>query len=320
MDLNAKIYVAGHRGLAGSAILRCLQRAGYRNIVTRTRAELDLTRQDDVEAFFAVEKPEFVFLAAAKVGGIAANQEAGGDFIRENLLIQTQVIHAAYRFGVKKMLFLGSSCIYPKLAPQPLKEEYLLSGPLEPTNEPYAVAKIAGIKMCEAYNRQYKTNFLSVMPTNLYGPCDNFDLLTSHLLPALIRKIHEAKAYRRNQVVIWGSGTVRREFLHSEDLAEACILLMEKHHAMEFPGLVNIGCGEDHTIDELARLIAEIVGYSGAFIHDRTKPDGTPQKKLDIRRISSVGWKPKISLVDGIQHVYNWYLSNLTTVASENAS
>lgn len=317
MNFESKIYLAGHRGLAGSAIFRCLQKTGYQNIVTRTRAELDLTRQDDVDAFFSMEKPEYVFLAAAKVGGIVANQESGGDFIRENLIIQTHVIHAAYRCGVKKLLFLGSSCIYPKLAPQPLKEEYLLAGPLEPTNEPYAVAKIAGIKMCEAYNRQYKTDFLSVMPTNLYGPNDNFDLRTSHLLPALIRKIHEAKQQNRDKVVLWGTGKVRREFLYSDDLAEACILLVEKHHALEFPGLVNIGCGNDLTIDELAYLIAKIIGYSGEFIHDFTKPDGTPQKKLDISRISRIGWTPKISLENGIQRAYDWYLSSLKNSCHE---
>lgn len=309
MDLKSRIYVAGHRGLVGSAIARGLQRAGYRNVVVRTHAELDLTRQDDVEVFFTAEKPEYVFLAAAKVGGIAANRDFGGDFIRENLQIQTHVIHESYRSGVRKLLFLGSSCIYPKLAPQPLKEEYLLSGPLEATNEPYAIAKIAGIKMCEAYNRQYHTDFLAVMPTNLYGPNDNFDLNTSHVLPALIRKIHEARVGGRDEVVLWGTGTVRREFLHADDLAEACITLMAKHHASEIPGFVNIGCGEDLTIDELARLIADVIGYKGRFSYDKTKPDGTPQKRLDVSRIAQLGWQARTSLRDGIKKTYDSYCS-----------
>ena len=311
MECQDKIYVAGHRGLVGSAILRCLQQAGYRNLVVRTHAELDLSRQADVETFFAREKPEYVFLAAAKVGGIIANSTQGGAFIYENLIVQSNVIHASYRQGVKKLLFLGSSCIYPKLAPQPLKEEYLLSAPLEPTNEPYAVAKIAGIKMCEAYNRQYHTDYLAVMPTNLYGLNDNFDLTTSHVLPALIRKIHEAKTQGRNEVVLWGTGKVRREFLYSDDLAEACIGLMAKHHAAEIPGLVNIGCGEDLTIDELARLIAKVIGFQGSFAYDTSKPDGTPQKKLDIGLINRLGWKPKVSLFDGITKVYDWYCSSV---------
>ena len=311
MECQDKIYVAGHRGLVGSAILRCLQQAGYRNLVVRTHAELDLSRQAAVEAFFAAEKPSYVFLAAAKVGGIIANSTQGGAFIYENLIVQSNVIHASYRQGVKKLLFLGSSCIYPKLAPQPLKEEYLLSAPLEPSNEPYAVAKIAGIKMCEAYNRQYHTDYLAVMPTNLYGLNDNFDLTTSHVLPALLRKIHEAKTQGRKEVVLWGTGKVRREFLYSDDLAEACISLMAKHHAAEIPGLVNIGCGEDLTIDELARLIAKVVGFEGSLTYDTTKPDGTPQKKLDTGLINRLGWKPKVSLLDGITKVYDWYCSSV---------
>ena len=310
MELQDKIYVAGHKGLVGSAIFRGLQQAGYRNLAVRTHGELDLTRQADVEAFFAAEKPEYVFLAAAKVGGIHANQTQGGAFIYENLIVQSNVIHAAYRQGVKKLLFLGSSCIYPKLAPQPLKEEYLLTGPLEPTNEPYAVAKIAGIKMCEAYNRQYHTDFLAVMPTNLYGPNDNFDLNTSHVLPALIRKIHEAKIKGQSEVVLWGTGKVRREFLYVDDLAEACTHLMAKHHASEMPGFVNIGCGEDLTIDDLARRIASVVGFQGSFTYDPSKPDGTPQKKLDTDRINRLGWRPQVSLREGIQKTYDWYCSS----------
>ncbi len=310
MDPKSKIYVAGHRGLVGSALLRRLEQVGFRNIVTRPHEELDLRRQVDVEAFFAREKPEYVFLAAARVGGIRANQTQGGAFLYENLLIQTHVIHAAYSYGVKKLLFLGSSCIYPKLAPQPIKEEYLLTGPLESSNEPYAVAKIVGIKMCAAYNRQYGTNFISAMPTNLYGPNDNFDLETSHVLPALIRKIHEAKVPNAGEVVLWGTGKVRREFLYVDDLAEACVLLMQKYNAAEIGEILNIGCGEDITIDELARLIGDIVGYKGKFRHDSTKPDGTPRKLLDISRISRMGWSPKTPLRAGIQKTYEWFCKN----------
>lgn len=307
MDKKDKIYVAGHRGLVGSAILKKLMAEGYSNLITRTHAELDLTNQRAVDSFFETEKPASVFLAAAKVGGIYANQTQGGAFIYENLMIQTHVIHAARKCGTQKLLFLGSSCIYPKLAPQPLKEEYLLSGPLEPTNEPYAVAKIAGIKMCEAYNRQYGTDFLAVMPTNLYGPNDNFDIQASHVLPALIRKIHDAKVAGQTEVPIWGTGAAKREFLFSEDMAEACILLMQKCTAAELGGIVNIGCGKDITIDELARLIAEVVGYKGSFVYDKTKPDGTPQKLLDISRITRLGWVPKTSLREGIRLAYDWY-------------
>ena len=274
MNSQDKIYVAGHKGLVGSAIVRELERKGYRNLITRTHRDLDLTRQKDVEDFFAKEKPDYVFLAAAKVGGIHANNTQGGAFIYENLMVQSNVIYEAYLNKVKKLLFLGSSCIYPKLAPQPLNEETLLSGPLEPTNEPYAVAKIAGIKMCEAYNRQYGTDFMSVMPTNLYGPNDNFDLETSHVLPALIRKIHEAKIRKSPEVMLWGTGKARREFLYADDLAEACVLLMREHTAAELGGIVNIGCGKDLTIAELAQAIAQTVGYPGKFVFDTTRPDG----------------------------------------------
>ena len=311
MEKNEKIYVAGHQGLVGSAILRRLEAEGFRNIVTRLHQELDLTRQEDVEAFFAREKPGYVFLAAAKVGGIYANQTQGGAFIYENLMVQSNVIHAAFRHGAQKLLFLGSSCIYPRLAPQPLKEEYLLSGPLESTNEPYAVAKIAGIKMCEAYNRQYGTDFLAVMPTNLYGPNDNFDTQASHVLPALIRKIHDAKVSGKNEVSIWGTGCAKREFLFSEDMAEACVLLMQKCTAVELGGIVNIGCGKDIAIDELAQLIAEVIGYKGAFVYDKTKPDGTPQKLLDVTKITRLGWVPKTALPEGIRRTYEWYSQNM---------
>ncbi|WP_066351648.1 GDP-L-fucose synthase [Fervidicola ferrireducens] len=307
MHKEAKIYVAGHRGLVGSAILRRLRAEGYSNIVTRTRQELDLTDQRAVYQFFEAERPEYVFLAAAKVGGILANSTYPADFIRENLLIQTNVIDAAYRYGVKKLLFLGSSCIYPKFAPQPIKEEYLLTGALEPTNEPYAVAKIAGIKMCQAYNKQYGTNFISVMPTNLYGPGDNFDLETSHVLPALIRKFHEAKVAGAPHVVIWGSGTPRREFLHVDDLANACLFLMNNYDSSE---IINIGVGEDLTIAELANLIKEIVGYQGEIVFDTTKPDGTPRKLLDVSKIFNLGWRPRIRLEDGIRSTYEWFVRN----------
>ncbi len=311
MDLQEKIYVAGHKGLVGSAILRSLEAEGFRNLLTRTHAELDLLRQDAVEAFFASERPDYVFLAAAKVGGIHANNTQGGAFIYENLIVQANVIHAAYRQGVKKLLFLGSSCIYPKLAPQPIKEECLLSGPLESTNEPYAVAKISGIKMCEAYNRQYGTCFMSVMPTNLYGPNDNFDLETSHVLPALIRKIHEAKVRKSPAVMLWGTGKARREFLFVEDLAEACVFLMRKYDAAGLGGIVNIGCGKDQTIAELAQTIAEVIGYTGPFTYDTTKPDGTPQKLLDITRMTRLGWVPRTSLTEGLRKTYEGYCASL---------
>ncbi len=304
---DSRIYVAGHRGLVGSAIIRQLKKDGYGNLVTRTSNELDLTRQGGVEDFFREEKPEYVFLAAAKVGGIYANNTWPGDFIYNNLAIQTNIIHGAYLSGVKKLLFLGSSCIYPRECPQPMKEEDLLSGPLEPTNEPYAIAKIAGIKMCQAYNRQYGTGFISVMPTNLYGPNDNFDLDTSHVLPALIRKIHEAKLASAKEVIIWGTGAPRREFLHVDDLAGAVIFLMNKYNGSE---IINIGTGIDLTICELAEMIVKIVGFKGALKFDRSKPDGMLKKLLDISKLKALSWKPQISLKQGIMETYMWYIND----------
>ena len=301
MEKNAKIYIAGHRGMVGSAIMRNLQAAGYANFVTRTSSELDLRDTEAVANFFASEKPDYVFLAAAKVGGIVANNTYRADFIYENLMIQNNVIHQSYVSGVKKLLFLGSSCIYPKMAPQPLKEEYLLTGLLEPTNEPYAIAKIAGIKMCDAYRDQYGCNFISVMPTNLYGPNDNYDLNNSHVLPALIRKFHEAKMSGSAEVVRWGSGSPMREFLHADDLAEACVYLM---HNYSEPSLVNIGTGTDVTIKELAETVAKTVGFEGTIFWDTTKPDGTPRKLMDVSKLHSYGWKHKIELADGIAAVY----------------
>lgn len=358
MHKNSRIYIAGHRGLVGSALTRCLQAQGYTNLITRTHRELDLTRQADVEAFFQSEKPEYVFLAAAKVGGIWANKTYPAEFIYSNLAIQTNVIHAAWQYGVNRLIFLGSSCIYPRECPQPIREEYLLTGTLEPTNEPYALAKIAGISQCESYNRQYGTNFLAVMPTNLYGPNDNFDLETSHVLPALIRKFHLAKlastgdwevlaeddaqygpipqdylqslaaiaAARGHKIPIasrplplasirlWGTGSPRREFLHVDDLADACFHLMNLDDAVfgrlisENPRpIVNIGCGDDLTIKELAVLTAEAVGYRGEINWDQSKPDGTPRKLLDVTRLRGMGWKPQISLEDGIRRTYEDY-------------
>lgn len=304
MDKNATIYVAGHRGLVGSALLRRLQHEGYANLVVRTSAELDLRRQADVEAFFQKERPEYVFLAAAKVGGILANSTYKAEFIYDNVMIASNVIHASYRSDVKKLLNLGSSCIYPKHAPQPMKEEYLLTGPLEPTNEPYAIAKIAAIKLCRYYNEQYGTNFLSVMPTNLYGPNDNFDLNTSHVLPALIRKFHEAKAANEKTVVLWGSGEPFRDFLYVDDLADACVFLMEKYGSKDIGEFINIGTGEDIRIRDLAALIQKIVGFDGEIINDLTKPDGTPKKLLDISKIAAIGWKPRIGLNEGIRLTY----------------
>jgi len=301
MNREDKIYVAGHRGMVGSAILRKLQSEGYSNIITRTSAELDLSRQKEVEDFFTAEKPDYVFLAAAKVGGIVANNTYRADFIHINLQIQNNVIHSAYLNKVKKLMFLGSSCIYPKLAEQPLKEDYLLTGLLEPTNEPYAIAKIAGIKMCEAYRDQYGCNFISVMPTNLYGPNDNYDLKNSHVLPALIRKFHEAKEKNLPSVEIWGSGTPKREFLHVDDLAEACIFLMNNYNESLF---LNVGTGEDLSIKELALLIKEIVGFKGELKFDSSKPDGTPRKLMDVSRLHDLGWSHKIELKDGIKSVY----------------
>jgi GDP-L-fucose synthase len=304
MEKKDKIYVAGHRGMVGSAIIRKLEKEGYTNIVTRTSAELDLKDQRAVHAFFEKERPDYVFLAAAKVGGILANNTYRGEFLYDNLMIQNNTIDAAYRSGAKKLMFLGSSCIYPKLAPQPLKEDYLLTGPLEETNEPYAIAKIAGIKLCDAYRFQYGCNFISVMPTNLYGPNDNYDLNTSHVLPALIRKFHEAKLNAAPAVDLWGSGKPRREFLHADDLADACFFLMEQYNE---PGLVNIGTGEDLEIGELALLIKDIVGYTGEIRHDLGKPDGTPRKLMDVSKLHNFGWKAAISLPDGLRRVYEDY-------------
>ena len=301
MQKGDKIYIAGHRGMVGSAIYRKLTEAGYKNIVTRSSKELDLLNQLDVANFFKDEKPDFVFLAAAKVGGIVANNTYRADFLYQNLEIQNNVIHSAYKSGVKKLMFLGSSCIYPKLAPQPLKEDYLLTGLLEETNEPYAIAKIAGIKMCEAYRDQYGCNFISVMPTNLYGPNDNYDLKNSHVLPALIRKFHEAKIAGQKEVVIWGSGTPKREFLHVDDLAEACIFLMNNYNEKSF---LNIGTGEDISIKELANLVNRIVGTNAKLVFDTSKPDGTPRKLMDVSRLHQLGWKHQIDLEEGIRSVY----------------
>lgn len=332
MNHSARIFIAGHRGLVGSAIVRNLRNAGYDSIITRTRAQLDLTDQQAVAAFFAAEKPEYVFLAAAKVGGIHANNTYPADFIYQNLTIQNNIIHHSYVQGVKKLLFLGSSCIYPKLCPQPMKEEHLLTGPLEPTNSAYAVAKIAGIEMCRSYNRQHGTSFIPVMPTNLYGINDNFDLENSHVLPAMIRKFHLArlaaagdlaaidrdeklfgkipadirKALTRPvpEVILWGSGTPKREFLHVDDMAAACVYLMQHYKQTE---LINIGAGQDLTIKELAELVARIVGFTGEIVFDSSKPDGTPRKLLDVSRLSQAGWSPSISLEQGIRDVYQWY-------------
>lgn len=349
MEKSAKIYVAGHRGLVGSALVRKLKTEGYRNIIIRTHAELDLIRQDKVEAFFEKEKPEYVFLAAAKVGGIWGNSNYPGQFIYENIAVQTNMIHSAYLTDVKKLLFLGSSCIYPKLCPQPIKEEYLLSDYLEPTNEPYAIAKIAGIKMCQSYNRQYGTHYISVMPNNLYGPNDNFDLETSHVLPALIRKFHLAKLaaagdweqirkeetvygpipddIKRSlgidpitnqpfnnlaqapEIILWGTGYPRREFLYVDDLADACLFLMKHYDESE---IINIGWGKDQTINELAEIIAGIVGFKGSIKWDSDKPDGTPRKLLDVSRLNKLGWRAKIELHSGIRQVYRYYMENIS--------
>lgn len=301
MDKSSKIFVAGHRGMVGSAIVRKLESEGYHNLVLRNSKELNLTHQSAVEEFFKNEKPEFVVLAAAKVGGILANNTYRGQFLYENLMIQNNVIHQSYIHGVKKLLFLGSSCIYPKMAPQPLKEESLLTGLLEPTNEPYAIAKIAGIKMCEAYRSQYGCNFISAMPTNLYGPNDNYDLNNSHVLPALIRKFHEAKESGKKEVILWGSGTPLREFLHVDDLADACFFLLNHYDGELF---VNVGTGEDLSIFDLAKLVKKIVGFEGEIVLDSTKPDGTPRKLMDVSRINQMGWRAKIDLETGIRTVY----------------
>jgi GDP-L-fucose synthase len=302
INKSAKIYIAGHRGMVGSAILRALQVQGFSNFVLRTSSELDLRNQKDVSDFFSKEKPEYVFLAAAKVGGIVANNTYRADFLYENLMIQSNVIHQAYLNGVQKLLFLGSSCIYPKMAPQPLKEEYLLTGILEPTNELYAIAKIAGIKMCDAYRSQYGCNFISVMPTNLYGPNDNYDLSNSHVLPALLRKFISAKREGADSVTIWGTGSPLREFLHADDLAEACLFLMDGYNES---GLVNIGVGEDISILDLAKLVKKIVGFEGEIQLDTSKPDGTPRKLMDVSKLNGLGWKSSITLEEGIKMVYN---------------
>ncbi len=307
MNKDAKIYIAGHRGLVGSAIHRKLMKDGYTNLVVRTSKELDLRDKGQVDSFFKEEKPEFVFVAAAKVGGIVANNEFPADFIRDNLMIQTNVIDASYRNQVEKLLFLGSTCIYPKLAPQPLKEEYLLTGPLEPTNDAYALAKIAGIKMCQSYNKQYGTNYISAMPTNLYGENDNFDLQSSHVMPALIRKFHEAKLSNQLSVEVWGTGTPKREFLYSDDLADACVYLMNHYNDDE---IINIGVGEDVSIKELAETVQRVVGFEGELKFDTTKPDGTPRKLVDTTKINQLGWKANVELEDGIRKAYDWFLNN----------
>jgi GDP-L-fucose synthase len=330
---SARIYIAGHRGLVGSALMRRFQTAGYTNLVTRTHRELDLTDQSMVREFFQQQKPEYVLLAAAKVGGILANDTYPAEFIRENLAIQTHVIHEAWRTGVKRLLFLGSSCIYPRDCPQPMKEEYLLTGPLEQTNRAYAVAKIAGIEMCRSYNRQYGARYLAVMPTNLYGPGDNFDLQNSHVLPALIRKMHEAKLSAAPTVTVWGTGTPRRELLHSDDLADACLFLMNRSDAdfdvllgrgdsqlspkslVLSPALINVGCGEDVTIRELAETVQRVIGYPGSLVFDTSKPDGTPRKLLDVSRLNALGWTPRIGLAEGIAQVYRGYLEQTAAQA-----
>ncbi|MGQ9862354.1 MAG: GDP-L-fucose synthase family protein [Thiobacillaceae bacterium] len=324
MDKNATIYIAGHRGLVGSALVRTLQAQGYRNLLVRTHAELDLTDQAAVETFFAAERADYVFLAAAKVGGILANDRYPAEFIRDNLAIQTNVIHAAWKNGVKRLLFLGSSCIYPKHCPQPMREEYLLTGPLEPTNRPYAIAKIAGIEMCWSYNRQYGTRFLAVMPTNLYGPGDNYHPDNSHVIPALIRKFHAAKRNGQPTVTVWGTGRPRREFLYSDDLAEACVFLMnlpdaqfdtllgsdESATGVFMPPLINIGVGEDLTIRELAQMVRDAVGYQGEIAFDPSKPDGTPRKLLDVTRLAALGWHARTPLADGLRATYADFLAS----------
>lgn len=307
MDKNSKIYVAGHNGLVGSAIVRELRKRGYENIIGRTHEELNLEKEGDVDKFFEVEKPEYVFLAAAKVGGIYANNTYPADFIYQNLKIQNNVIGSSFKYDVKKLMFLGSSCIYPKMCSQPIKEEYLLSGYLEETNEGYALAKISGLKMCQFFNKQYGTNYISVMPTNLYGPYDNYSGVNSHVMPALIRRFHEAKINNAPEVVVWGSGTPLREFLYSEDMADACIFLMETYEGNEF---FNIGTGKEITIKELAEMIKEIVGYEGNIVWDSSKPDGTPRKLLDVSKLERAGWKYKVELNEGIKLAYQWFLEN----------
>jgi len=307
MEKNAKIFVAGHQGLVGSAISRALKAAGYKNLLFRTLKELDLRDQTAVAAFLGKERPDYVFLAAAKVGGIWANNNLPAEFIYDNLMIQSNVIHQAYLHGVRKLLFLGSSCIYPKFCPQPMKEEYLLDGKLEPTNEPYAVAKIAGIEMCQAYRRQYGANFIAAMPTNLYGPGDNFDLKDSHVIPALMRKCHEGKIKGAAEVTVWGTGAPRREFLYVDDLGNACLFLLEHYDAGE---IINVGTGEDLTIRELAQIIAEVVGFSGRLVFDPQYPDGTPRKLLDVTRLSGLGWQARTPLREGLSKTYEWFLKS----------
>jgi GDP-L-fucose synthase len=317
MEKNAKIYVAGHRGLAGSAIVRALRANGYTNLVLRSSKELDLRRQEAVEAFFAAERPEYVFLAAAKVGGIQANNIYRAEFIYENLMIEANVIHSAYLHGVKKLLFLGSSCIYPKMCPQPMVEDYLLTGFLEPTNEPYAIAKIAGLKLCENYCRQYGANFISAMPTNLYGINDNFDLANSHVLPALLRKFHEAKVNGAPTVTVWGSGTPLREFLYVDDLADALLFLMQHYNQPQF---VNVGTGDEVSIKELALTIKAVVGYEGELVFDASKPDGTPRKLLDVSKLHQAGWQAKTSLKEGIEKTYAWFVENYGEIRGRELS
>ncbi|MGC8771758.1 MAG: GDP-L-fucose synthase family protein [Brevinematia bacterium] len=311
MDKNSKIYVAGHRGLVGSSIVRALEAKGYKNIITRTHRELDLTRQNEVEAFFKEERPEYVFLSAAKVGGILANSTYPADFIYQNMAIAINVIHSSYLYGVKKLLFLGSSCIYPKLCPQPIKEEYLLTGSLENTNEAYAIAKISGLEMAKFYRQQYGVDFISAMPTNLYGPNDNFDLYNSHVIPALIRKFHEAKINNLPYVTIWGTGKPKREFLYIDDLANALVFLMENYSDTIH---INVGTGEDISINELARIIKNITGYSGKIVYDTTKPDGTPRKLLDVARLKSLGFSPEYSLEEGLKLTYKWFKENYDSI------
>jgi GDP-L-fucose synthase len=312
MHADSRIYIAGHTGLVGSAIRRRLQAGGYRNVILRRHGELDLTDQEAVRRFFRSERPEYVFLAAAKVGGIFANNTFPAEFIYQNLAIQTSVIHSAYEQGAKRLLFLGSSCIYPKLSPQPIKEEYLLTGALEPTNEPYAIAKIAGIEMCSAYNRQYGTDFISVMPTNIFGPGDNYDLRNSHVIPALIRKTHEAKMQGSPEVVVWGTGRPRREFLYSEDLADACVFLAEKANKGDVAGWINVGTGADVSIGETVQLVADVVGFVGRIRYDESMPDGAPRKLLDVSKLTALGWQAKTGLREGIQKTYADFLQQVS--------
>jgi len=318
MNKNSKIFVAGGQsGLVGTALVRSLKRQGYRNILIRTRKQVDLLDPKKVEAFFRTEKPDYVFLAAAKVGGIMANNTQKADFIYDNIQIQTNVIYNAWKYKTKKLLFLGSSCIYPRLAKQPIKESYFMTGPLESTNDAYATAKIAGIKMCQSFNDQYKTNFISAMPTNLYGPHDNFDLNNSHVLPALIRKFHEAKIHEASTVTLWGDGTSRREFLYVDDMADACVYLMEHYNSSD---IINIGCGKDQTIKELAHVVKKIIDFKGNILWDTTKPNGTPRKQLAVNKLFALGWRPKVKLEDGIRLEYEWFLNHEKEIIYATAS